>query len=114
MKTKVLKELAVNTLEDMKGQDVVCLDIGKISSFADYMVVVTGTSNRHVKSLAAELKQAAKKADLPVPGVEGEDQGDWVLVDMGDVLIHVMLADTRALYDLESLWSMGNSKPAKA
>lgn len=100
-----LKALALAALEDLKGQDIVSLDIAQLSTIADYMVVVTGTSNRHVKSLAEEVAKRAKAASLPVR-VEGQESGEWILLDLGDVIVHVMQAATRKLYDLESLWKL--------
>jgi ribosome-associated protein len=106
-----LKDLAIEALNDMKGQNLSCLDVAELSSFADFMIVVTGTSSRHVKSLADELSKKTKEAGL-MPRVEGEEQGDWILLDLGDVIVHVMQAETRKLYDLESLWAMGNTRGA--
>lgn len=108
MNSDALKSLVEITLEDMKGLEPACLDVKLISNFADYMIVVTATSNRHVKSLAEEVIKKVKEAGLSVVGVEGQDQADWVLIDLGDVVVHVMLADTRKLYDLESLWAATN------
>jgi ribosome-associated protein len=102
LETAQIKELAMQAL------DLVCLEIREISSFADFMIVVTGTSNRHVQSLAEEVSKKIKEAGGQPPRMEGEDLGEWVLLDMGDVVVHVMQAETRKLYDLESLWSMGN------
>lgn len=106
MNSDALKNLVETALIDMKGQEPACLDVKSISSFADYMIVVTGTSNRHVKSLTEEVTKRAKEAAQPIVGVEGQEQGDWVLLDLGDVVVHVMLAETRQLYDLESLWAV--------
>ena len=90
----------------MKGQEIVTMDIGAMSSIADYMVVVTGTSNRHVKSMADELMKRSKEADHMPIGMEGQEQGEWVLIDLGDVIVHIMQGATRKLYDLESLWKL--------
>jgi ribosome-associated protein len=110
LKSTKLRDLAVKTLEDMKGQQIVVLDIKKISSFADYMIVVTGTSNRHVKSMADEVQKRCKDAGVEVRGMEGQLQSEWILLDLGDVIVHVMQAATRKLYDLESLWNMSPAK----
>ena len=112
MKSTKLRDLAVKTLEDIKGQQIVVLDIKKMSSFADYMIVVTGTSNRHVKSMADEVQKRCKDAGVEARGMEGQLQSEWILLDLGDVIVHVMQAATRKLYDLESLWNM--SPTAKA
>lgn len=110
MKATKLRDFAVKAVEDMKGQDVVALDIEKLSSIADYMVVVTGTSTRHVKSIADELSKRAKEKGITIKGLEGTSQAEWVLIDLGDVIVHVMQAPVRKLYDLESLWSMTPAK----
>lgn len=100
-----IRQLATDAIEDLKGQHLVCLDISEMSTIADFMLVVTGTSNRHVKSLAEEVSKRCKAAGVRVR-VEGEEQAEWVLIDLGDVIVHVMLAPIRKLYDLESLWKL--------
>ena len=106
MKADKLKALAINSLEDLKGQDIVGLDVREMTSVCDYMLVVTGTSTRHLKSLTDELIKAVKQAGAKVYGAEGQTQAEWILVDLGDVIVHAMLAPTRKLYDLEALWSI--------
>ena len=105
MNSEQLNALVIAALEDLKGQDIASLDISRLSTIADYMVVVTGTSNRHVKSLAGEVSKRGKESGLLVR-MEGEDQGEWVLIDLGDVIVHVMQGAIRKLYDLESLWKL--------
>ncbi len=100
-----VKDLVVDSLNDMKAVDMVVLDVRGKSSVTDYMVIVSATSSRHVKAMASSVVADAKKADLPPLGIEGEQQGDWVLVDMGDVLVHIMMPETRAFYQLEKFWS---------
>ena len=100
-------DMAVSTLEDMKGIDLTVIDIVGKSSIADAMIVVTGTSQRHVRSLAESVRLSAKEADHPPLGVEGGDSSDWVLVDLGDVIVHVMTDEKREFYSLEKLWSVG-------
>ena len=106
MDSETLKQLVVDALDDMKAQDVQCLDVQDLTSVADYMVVATGTSNRHVKAIADEVIDKLKEAGDRPRGVEGVDQSEWILLDLGDVIVHVMQAATRKLYDLESLWNM--------
>lgn len=106
MNSKDLQDLARAALEDLKGQDLCSLDIAEVSSIADVMLVVTATSNRHARSLADEVVKRAKEASVPVLGTEGKEQGEWILIDLGDVIVHVMLAAVRKLYDLESLWKL--------
>ncbi|MEY4641632.1 MAG: hypothetical protein RLZZ227_1626, partial [Pseudomonadota bacterium] len=83
MKATKLRDFVVKAVEDMKGHDVKSLDIEKLSSIADYMVVVTGTSSRHVKSIAEEVSKRCKEANIPIKGFEGTEQAEWVLLDLG-------------------------------
>ena len=106
MSTDELVKLVLASLDDGKGRDTTLIDIRGKSSFADFMVIVTGTSERHVKSLASRVIDDVKKRGLKPLGSEGEAVGDWVLVDMGDVVLHVMIAQTRGFYQLEKLWDM--------
>jgi ribosome-associated protein len=110
MKSTQIKKLVITALEDMKAKDLVTLDVRKLTSVTDYMVIASGSSNRHVKSMAGNVVSEAKKQGLMPVGVEGENAGDWVLVDFGGVLVHIMLPDTRAFYDLERLWSAERSE----
>jgi ribosome-associated protein len=100
-----LAELAVAALDDLKAVNTVTVDVRELTDVMDYLVITSGTSSRHVKSLADNVSVEAKKADLRPLGVEGEDAGEWVLVDFGDVVVHVMLPATRDFYDLERLWT---------
>lgn len=109
MNSKAVIEMAVTSLEDMKGVDLVVIDIIGKSSIADAMVVVTGTSQRHVRSMAEQVRLSAKAANHPPLGVEGAESSDWVLVDLGDVIVHVMTEEKRAFYSLEKLWLVGPS-----
>ncbi|MDX1693155.1 MAG: ribosome silencing factor [Ketobacteraceae bacterium] len=101
-----IKDLAINALEEMKAKEVVCLDVKPLTSMADYMIVCSGTSSRHVKSIANQVVEDSKKAGHLPNGIEGENGSEWVLVDLSDVIVHIMLPDTRKFYDLEKLWSM--------
>ena len=94
-----------SALTDMKGKDLVQLDVRGLSNVTDCMVIATGTSNRHVKSLADEVSFKAKQNGVLPLGIEGEMSGDWVLSDLGDVVVHVMQAEAREFYDLERLWN---------
>ena len=104
MDSEPLKELVVEALDDLKAVNTVTLDVTGLTDVMDYMVVTSGTSNRHVKSLADNVCMEAKKQGMRPLGVEGQDAGEWVLVDFGDVVVHVMLPATRDFYDLERLW----------
>ena len=100
-----MKALVVEALDDLKAVNPVILDVTGLTDVMDYLVVASGTSNRHVKSLADNVCMEAKKQGQRALGVEGEDAGEWVLVDFGDVVVHVMLPATRDFYDLERLWA---------
>ncbi|WIO74816.1 ribosome silencing factor [Porticoccaceae bacterium LTM1] len=101
-----LQEIVIDALDDLKAKDVVSLDVSGMSDVMDTMIVASGTSNRQVKALADHVAFKAKEAGHPAIGVEGLDVAEWVLVDLGDVVVHVMLPATRAFYDLEKLWSL--------
>ena len=96
---------------ELKARDVVQIDVRGKSSVCDFMVVVSGTSTRHVKSIADEVVKFAKKLDVQPLGVEGEREAEWVLVDLGDVVVHVMLPRVREFYALERLWTVGDQPP---
>ena len=104
MLSEELKQLAVDALEDLKGKEIKCLDVTEMTDIADYMVIASGTSNRHVKSLVENVVVKCKEKGVPPLGVEGEDAAGWVLIDLVDVLVHVMLPKVREFYDLERLW----------
>lgn len=106
MTVEQLRALVRNSLEDMKAQDIVELDVTGKTSVTDYLFIATGTSSRHVKSIADNVALEAKRAGVQPLGVEGEADAEWVLVDLGDVIVHVMQPQTREFYDLESLWRL--------
>ena len=100
-------------LEELKAKDVVEIDVRGKSSVTDFMVIASGTSTRHVKSIANEVVVFAKKLDIMPLGVEGEREAEWVLVDLGDVVVHVMLPRVREFYALERLWTVGDEPPSE-
>ena len=96
---------------ELKAKDVVEIDVRGKSSVTDFMVIASGTSSRHVKSIADEVVKFAKRLDVMPLGVEGEQEAEWVLVDLGDVVVHVMLPRIREFYALERLWTVGDQPP---
>ncbi|NOX93505.1 MAG: ribosome silencing factor [Gammaproteobacteria bacterium] len=104
MKVDELTQLAFDALDDLKAVDVRVLDVRGKTSVTDMMVIATGTSARHVKSLANNVIVKVKQSGETPIGIEGEDTGEWVLVDLGDVVVHVLQAETRDFYQLEKLW----------
>jgi len=111
MEADTLKKLIVNALDDLKAVNTVTMDVSGLTDVMDYLVITSGTSNRHVKSLANNVSMEAKKEGVRPLGVEGDDAGEWVLVDFGDVVVHVMLPATRDFYDLERLWAVPEASP---
>jgi len=104
MEAETLRKVVLDALDDLKAVNPVTLDVAALTDVMDYLVIASGTSNRHVKSLANNVCMEAKKQGMRPIGVEGDDAGEWVLVDFGDVVVHVMLPATRDFYDLERLW----------
>ena len=114
MNSETLCDLVVEALAEVKAQDIVKLDVSKMTTVTDYMVVASGTSNRHVKALADAVAEKAKQAGHRPAGVEGEEGSEWVLLDLGDTLVHVMLPRVREFYNLEKLWSLSPAKDRAA
>ncbi len=106
MKTEALAELVVNALDDLKGVDITTIDVRDKTSVTDTLVIASGTSERHVRSLADRVLDNARAAGVRPLGVEGEQGGEWLLLDLGDVVVHVMLPEKRDFYNLEKLWSL--------
>lgn len=105
-----LRGVVLDALDNLKAKDVQEIDVRGKSSVADLLVIASGTSSRHVKSLADEVVKKAKQAGQPPIGVEGQREAEWVLVDLGDVIVHVMLPRTREFYGLERLWTVGDAE----
>jgi ribosome-associated protein len=104
MKTEQLRDLVVNALNEMKGIDIVTIDVRTLTPITDYMIICTGRSTRQVKALAQNVAMKAKEMKASFIRKEGEREGEWILVDLGDVVVHVMLPVTRTFYALEDLW----------
>lgn len=114
MNSDKLAELVVDALEDLKGLDIVKLDVRDMTAVTDWMIVASGTSNRHVQALIDNVTEKAKAAGIRPSGVEGEEGGEWVLLDLQDALVHVMQPKVREFYNLEKLWSIRPSGDAAA
>ena len=105
MDPRELLDFVIDKADDIKAVDIVTLDLTEKSSITDYMVVCSGTSKRHVQSIANNVALEAKAGKLEIIGIEGQTEGEWVLVDLGDVVLHVMQESSREFYQLEKLWS---------
>jgi ribosome-associated protein len=112
MKTEALAELAEAALDDLRGVDMRRLSVSDKTSITDLIVIASGTSHRHVRSLADRVVERVKDEGVKPLGVEGEQGCDWVLIDLGDLVVHVMTPEKRAFYDLEKLWSIEADDPA--
>ncbi|MFC0118522.1 ribosome silencing factor [Pseudoalteromonas xiamenensis] len=104
MNSQQLLDFAFDKVDDMKAKNIVTLDVRNKSSVTDYLVICSGTSKRHVQSIADHVAKEARHAGEVPLGYEGQDQGEWVLVDLGNVVVHVMQDQTRGFYELEKLW----------
>ncbi len=104
MQAEQLKDLVVHALEDIKAQDISVIDVRDRTSVTDFMVLASGTSSRHVKSLADSVVLEAKEQGMRAGNVEGAAGSDWILVDLGDVVVHLMMPAAREFYDLERFW----------
>ncbi len=113
MNIETKTKLVVAALEDIKARDVSVLDTSKLTSLFERMVIATGDSNRQTRALANHVREKVKEAGEHVGGMEGEETGDWVLLDLGEVIVHVMQASTRAHYNLEELWGAGEAARAR-
>lgn len=99
-------EKIIDALEDVKAMNIQVIDVTDMTSITDIMIIASGRSSRQVKAMARDVVDAATALDIPVLGVEGEREGEWVLVDLGDIVAHLMQPTTRAYYQLEKLWSV--------
>jgi ribosome-associated protein len=111
---EILRKQVLSALDELKAKDVKEIDVRGKTSIADILIIASGTSTRHVKSLADEVVRFVKKAGMMPLGVEGEKEAEWVLVDLGDIIVHVMLPRIREFYGLERLWTVGDDMPIAA
>jgi len=109
-----LLEIVLAALDDIKGVDIKVIDVRGLTSITDRMVIVSGTSTRHIKAMADNVVLETKQNGFPALGVEGENGSEWVLVDLADVVVHIMMPDIREFYALEKLWSVGDHSNASA
>ncbi len=114
MDIRKLQKIAVAALEDIKGKNIEVINTAKISSMFDRVIICTGDSNRQVKALARNVLEKVRDAGAEVISIEGEEGGEWVLVDLGDVVVHVMQASVRQYYNLEELWQATPAQRRKA
>lgn len=110
MNTDELRDRIVNILDESKAVDVRVLDVLEMTSVTDIMIIASGTSSRHVKSIADRVIEKSKESGVRPLGVEGEQTGEWILIDLGDVVVHVMQPDVRDFYNLEKLWSFKDAE----
>jgi ribosome-associated protein len=113
MEIDQLLSIVLSSLDEGKAHDVKLIDVRGKTNIADYMIVASGTSDRHVKSLAARIVDEVRKHGVRPLGIEGEGTGEWALVDLADIIVHVMLPRTREFYQLEKLW-LGDYPPVRA
>jgi ribosome-associated protein len=114
MQVEALCRAAVDALEDIKAEDIVVLDVQSMSSLFDYIIVASAESTRQTRALVNNIQDKIKTLGGSIVGVEGEDSGEWVLVDLGDVIVHVMQPAVRAYYNLEQLWGGETPQPESA
>jgi ribosome-associated protein len=112
MNNKDLIDITLQALDDVKALDVIVFEVSKLTSISDYMIIASGKSKRQVAALADKVVEAAKKNNVKPLGIEGKTEGEWVLVDLGDVIVHIMYPETREYYQLEKLW--GTTEDNKA
>ena len=104
--SETIRDQAISALEDLKARDIVALAVGDLTTVMDHMLIATGTSRRHVKALADNVQEVLREAGERPLGVEGDVTTGWILVDFGDVIVHVMSEEARAFYELEKLWTL--------
>ena len=110
MNIKKLEETVINALDELKAVDIKVLDVRQLTSITDIMIIASGTSARQVRSLAQKVIEEVKKINIYPLGSEGEDQGEWALIDLGDIVVHIMQPGIREYYQLEKLWSVDSKQ----
>ena len=107
---ETMKQAVIDAIEDIKGFDVTVMDVRKLTSLTNYMIVASATSTRQAKSIADNVREKLKEKGYEIRGTEGEKEGEWVLVDLDDIVVHIMVPATRAYYNLEQLWTEGEAR----
>jgi ribosome-associated protein len=110
MDLETMKKAVVDALEDIKAFDITVMDVRKLTSMASYMIIANATSSRQAKALANSVREKLKELGADIRGTEGEKEGEWVLVDLGEIIVHIMLPATRAYYNLEQLWGEAETR----
>ncbi|MDX1372648.1 MAG: ribosome silencing factor [Nitrososphaeraceae archaeon] len=110
MNIKKLERTVINSLEELKANDIKILDVRQLTSITDIMIISSGTSARQIRSLAQKVIEEVKKINVQPLGSEGEDQGEWALIDLGDIVVHIMQPGIREYYQLEKLWSVDSKQ----
>jgi len=104
-----LLTISIDVLEDMKAKAINKINVSELTSISDYMIFCTGTSSRHARSIVDKLSEKAKEEKHQILGIEGYESGQWILIDLGVIIVHVMLDEVRSFYKLDDLWSVGTS-----
>ncbi|MBC7697781.1 MAG: ribosome silencing factor [Bacteroidia bacterium] len=107
---EAMKLAVVDAIEDIKGFDITVMDVRKLTSMTSYMIVASATSSRQAKSIADNVREKLKEKGYSIRGTEGEKEGEWVLVDLNDIVVHIMVPTTRAYYNLEQLWGEAENR----
>lgn len=107
---EAMKQAVIDAIEDIKGFDITAMDVRKLTSLTNYMIVASATSTRQAKAIADNVREKMKEKGYHISGTEGEKEGEWVLVDLGDIVVHIMVPATRAYYNLEQLWTEGEAR----
>ncbi|MBM3351439.1 MAG: ribosome silencing factor [Betaproteobacteria bacterium] len=107
---EIMKDAAVDAIEDIKGFDITVMDVRALTSMTNYMIVASANSSRQAKAIADNVREKLKEKGFSIRGTEGEREGEWVLVDMDDIVVHIMVPATRAYYNLEQLWGAAETR----
>ncbi|HSI96418.1 MAG: ribosome silencing factor [Methylophilaceae bacterium] len=110
MELEAMKQAVIDALEDIKATDITVMDVTKLTSITSYMIIASASSTRQAKSLAHNVQEKLRELGVTITGVEGEHEGEWVLVDLGDIVVHIMLQNTRDYYNLEQLWGAAEGR----